>query len=337
MGQVLTDDLDVNGHHLVDWRYLSDIPQGGATTGQVMSWNGTSWAPATVTGSGGPVVPDLVSSVFGRVGDVVGTNQDYTSVEDWAAVSVLLKSGITLNSAMEVLHPGGIYPGFKVLDSSGLLHVLQYDETNNSWTLDGPLIIGEAGSGTDVVQIGAASTVAGTLNLGLDSIKTTLSAGFTFSRKIQVNGTVTGVSGFVGDTVSERTAAAGVTVDGLVIKDGVPVVDEALIIALDGGGAAITTGAKGFYVAPFKMTITGWTLVADQSGSIAIDVWKDTYANHPPTDADSIVTPSITAAIKNQGSGLSLAVAKGDILRFNVDSCATIQLVTLALTGVRVG
>ena len=111
---------------------------------------------------------------------------------------------------------------------------------------------------------------------------------------------------------------------------------ESFQIALDGGGATITTGAKGFYIAPFAMTITGWTMVVDQTGSIAVDVWKDTYANRPPTVADSIVTPAISSATGAQGSSLSISVAKGDILRFNVDSATSVQMVTLALTGVRV-
>lgn len=164
------------------------------------------------------------------------------------------------------------------------------------------------------------------------------------------------------DVLREKTAAAGVTIDGVLLKDSLigqvytlpsqtsnsgkalitngttaswTALDDSYQIALDGGGATITTGAKGFYVAPFAMTITGWTMVADQSGSITIDVWKDTYANHPPVDADSIVTPAISSATKAQGSSLSISVAKGDILRFNVDSATSIQMVTLALTGVR--
>ncbi len=111
--------------------------------------------------------------------------------------------------------------------------------------------------------------------------------------------------------------------------------DEAIEIVIDGQGAVISTGIVGDIVAKDDMTITGWTLLADQSGSVAVDVWKDTYANYPPVDADSIVTPSITTATKNQATGLSISVTKGDVLRFNVDSATTIERVTLALTGVR--
>jgi hypothetical protein len=107
---------------------------------------------------------------------------------------------------------------------------------------------------------------------------------------------------------------------------------------IDGGGSAIETGAKGFIYVPFACVITGVTLLADQAGSIVIDIWKDTYANHPPTDADSITAaapPTIAAAVKSQDNtltGWSKNVAAGDVLRFNVDSCTDIQYCTLILT-----
>jgi hypothetical protein len=106
---------------------------------------------------------------------------------------------------------------------------------------------------------------------------------------------------------------------------------------IDGGGAEITTGVKGYLEIPFACTITRATALADQSGSIVVDIWKDTYANYPPTDADSItsVTPvTISTATKSQDSTLSswtTSIAAGDVLGYNVDSITTCQRVTVAL------
>jgi len=106
---------------------------------------------------------------------------------------------------------------------------------------------------------------------------------------------------------------------------------------IDGGGSAITTGEKGHLEVPFACTITQVTLLADQTGSITIDIWKDTYANFPPTDADSICggnEPAIASGQKYQDSTLTnwtTTINDGDILAFNVDSCATITRVTVAL------
>lgn len=107
---------------------------------------------------------------------------------------------------------------------------------------------------------------------------------------------------------------------------------------IDGGGSAITTGVKGFIEVPFGCTITAVRLLADQSGSIVVDIWKDTYANYPPVDADSITAsavPTISATTKSQDTtltGWTTAVAAGDILGFNVDSITTCTRVTVSLT-----
>jgi hypothetical protein len=106
---------------------------------------------------------------------------------------------------------------------------------------------------------------------------------------------------------------------------------------IDYAGAVITTGVKGDLTIPFGCTITEWTLLADTTGSIVIDVWKDTYANYPPTVADTITgsaLPTISSGIKGQSStltGWTTAIAANDILRFNVNSCSTITRVTLSL------
>ena len=113
--------------------------------------------------------------------------------------------------------------------------------------------------------------------------------------------------------------------------------EVSITFVINGGGSAITTGIAGDLEIPFACTIARATMLADQSGSIVVDVWKDTYANYPPTNADSITAsapPTITTATKSQDStltGWTKAIATGSTLRFNVDSCATIEKCTLAL------
>ena len=113
--------------------------------------------------------------------------------------------------------------------------------------------------------------------------------------------------------------------------------EASLTFVIDGGGATITTGVKGDLIADFDCYIVGWTAVADQSGSIVVDVWKDTYANYPPTVADTIAgseKPTISSATKGQDLTLTTwtqTVTKGDTIRFNVDSVTTCQRVTIAL------
>lgn len=117
-----------------------------------------------------------------------------------------------------------------------------------------------------------------------------------------------------------------------------PSVPRLVRFVIDGGGSAITTGAKKAYLTvPFSGVITKSRLLADQSGSIVVDVWKDTYANFPPVDADSITAsapPTLSGAQKSEDStltGWTTTINAGDILEVNVDSVATVTKVFLDL------
>lgn len=115
----------------------------------------------------------------------------------------------------------------------------------------------------------------------------------------------------------------------------------AIPFMIDGGGAVLTTGLKGVLEIPFSCTITGWTILGDQSGSIVVDVWKDSYANYPPVVGDSIAgteKPTLASAVKNQDLTLTTwgtSIAAGDILAFNVDSVTTIQRALVSLRATR--
>ncbi|HEY4123758.1 MAG TPA: DUF2793 domain-containing protein [Rhizomicrobium sp.] len=136
--------------------------------------------------------------------------------------------------------------------------------------------------------------------------------------------------------LDDANAAAMVTTLGL---DNTKI--AAITFVIDGGGSAITTGVKGDLLIPFDCTINSATLLADQSGSIVIDIWNDTYSNYPPTNADSIAAsakPTLSSAIKSQDAtltGWTASITAGQILRFNVDSASTLTRVTLALKVVR--
>lgn len=140
---------------------------------------------------------------------------------------------------------------------------------------------------------------------------------------------------------SGYTFDANVATTGTFTKNGNDVTVGTVTFIIDGGGATITTGVKGYLTIPFACTINEWTLLADQSGSIVVDIWKDTYANFPPTVADTITAsakPTITTATKGQSStltGWTTTIAAGDILAFNVDSITTCQRVTLSLKVTR--
>lgn len=113
-------------------------------------------------------------------------------------------------------------------------------------------------------------------------------------------------------------------------------VGQGLVFA--NGGSVLSTGVQGDLIIPFAGTITQCTLLADQTGDVVVDIWKDTYANYPPTVADSITAsakPTISAGLKSQDTtltGWTTAVAAGNTLRFTIDSVATITRLTIILT-----
>jgi hypothetical protein len=114
---------------------------------------------------------------------------------------------------------------------------------------------------------------------------------------------------------------------------------QTILYPIDGGGVVIATGVqRGDISIGYDCTITKWRLLGDQSGSIVVDLWKDTYANYPPTVADTITAsakPTISATTKNESStltGWTTSVTAGDVIRVNVDSVTSLTYCTLALT-----
>jgi len=77
---------------------------------------------------------------------------------------------------------------------------------------------------------------------------------------------------------------------------------------------------------PVACTITAVTVLLSGTGSCVIDVWRDSYANYPPTVADSICggnKPTISAGTKYRDTtltGWTIALSAGDILIFKLDS-----------------
>ena len=146
------------------------------------------------------------------------------------------------------------------------------------------------------------------------------------------------------ETWSLDSGAGALQLDSTITVGGGRVISDTIEwgFVIDGGGVAITTGVKIDYPVPYNCLVTAWEIVADQTGSIVVDIWQDTYANFPPTVADTITTsekPTLAAAAKNTdtslNSGNGWALTKGRWLRFNVDSITTVTRVTIKLSVTR--
>jgi len=106
---------------------------------------------------------------------------------------------------------------------------------------------------------------------------------------------------------------------------------------IDGGGSVITTGIKKYLEVPFDCYIEEQTLGADQDGDLVLDLWLDSYANYPPTVADTITAsakPTLSSSDKHQDSALAgwtRQLTRGQWLGLKVDSVATVLFATLSL------
>jgi hypothetical protein len=115
-------------------------------------------------------------------------------------------------------------------------------------------------------------------------------------------------------------------------------------VFFDGGGSALASGLTVETRIPFDLTLTGWTVIGDPSGSIEFDVWSDTYGNHPPTVADSICNsnfPFVTSGLINQDTDITdwsdVTMTEGDILKYYIRSASTFTRATLILNFDRTG
>lgn len=104
---------------------------------------------------------------------------------------------------------------------------------------------------------------------------------------------------------------------------------------IDGGGNPITTGVKGYLRMPWAATISQWAVMADQSGSIQIDILRGNNVLPTTSIVGGGTKPNLTSAQfigRTSPSGwTSTVLVADDWLGFQVTSASTVTRVTLDL------
>ena len=187
-------------------------------------------------------------------------------------------------------------------------------------------------------------------NGNIENVNISASAGIVYSKLALTNGIVNAdinSSAAIVDTklatisTAAKVNVSALTGTGIPLASYITTLTGVINLIIDGGGSAITTGVKLDVYLPIGLTITESTLLADQSGSIVLDLWVDTYSAYPPTVADTITAsakPTLSSATKAQDAtltGWTAAIAAGKSLRVNVDSASTVTRVVLALKYLR--
>lgn len=100
-------------------------------------------------------------------------------------------------------------------------------------------------------------------------------------------------------------------------------------LTVDGQGATVSTGSKGFITIPYNCTIAKWFVSASASGSIQFDIKRS---------GTSIVGSGNKPLLSSAQSGnatasgwTSVSVSEGDILEWVIDSATTITNATVVL------
>jgi hypothetical protein len=267
----------------------------------------TARATLGIVGTGG------VSSVFGRVGAVVAAAGDYdafyyTEAEIDAGFYTVAEVDILLAALLADVVDGLTFTGDILVPD---------DPYGAGW--NGSFEVPTKNALYDKIEAisaGApANHAASHQNGGGDEIS------------------VTGLSGLLADPqtpldhATEHKAGGG---DELLTDIVVP-------LLIGNGTTVIAAGLCGDVEIPCTGDIIAWRLVTcdGTTGDLVVDTWKDSYANFPPTVADTIwggSKPTLTADEKQEATGLSIAVTAGQWLRFNVDSAATVTLASLNIT-----
>ncbi len=105
-------------------------------------------------------------------------------------------------------------------------------------------------------------------------------------------------------------------------------------------GAVLNTGVQeaAYCEIPVKLEVISCHMYGGPTGSIVVDLWKDAYANYPPTDADSIVAsapPTISSGVKSEDTSLtgwSKTLEAGSGILPNIDSVSAMTWAKVVLT-----
>ncbi len=296
--------------------------------GILSGWTGSQWVSMAGSGAGAAGPSNTDSLAEGSV------NLYFTGERAQDAVQ-----------SMFVVNTADI--AFTYDDANNLLSTLvkssaiTFNKIRNAAKASVLLGAGSTGSGAPYAEISLGSnlSMSGTTLFASSGGGSVVNTGFNLTvREEDGSPTVTSVTVI-------RFPNTSMTINGsgdvsIASVNSVTVVD-AISATIDGGGSAITTGVKLDLEIPFACNITRATLLADTSGSCVLDIYKDSYANYPPTSGDTITAsakPTISGGMKSQDSSLAgwtTSIAAGDTLRYYVASAATITRATLSLKVTR--
>jgi hypothetical protein len=119
----------------------------------------------------------------------------------------------------------------------------------------------------------------------------------------------------------------------------VPPNGSVLGCTFNGGGSALTSALSTFIEIPYDCTINSWSLLADTSGDVSVDIRTGSFSGYPTVS--SIVAsapPTLSSAQKASSStltGWTTSLNAGDVIVFYLSSVSTITQLAVQLQVTR--
>ena len=297
---------------------LSGIPSTFAPTVHNQAWSTITSTPTTLSGYG---ITDAANAIHYHAGtDITSGTVDPARLGSGTSITTKFLRG---DSTWQTISGGG-----DALVASNLDQFADVTQTagqtlaiTSSTTLSGG-----THSGTNTGDNATNSQYSGLVSNATHTGDVTGATALTIKTDVALAGNPTTTT----QTATDNSTRIATTA---FVKTAIPAQFQ---IAID----TTTTGFKApFYRVPYNCTITGWELVSGNgvSGSVVLDLWKDTYPNYEPTDGDSITgsaLPTLTASNKAQSTtltGWTTTLSEGDYIGANVDSRTTVTSVVLTL------
>lgn len=214
---------------------------------------------------------------------------------------------------------------FKAVAGSTVAPGISFDTDRNvGFRRPAPDEMRWVGGGQDRLYINASGTL---FHLGAMDI----------AGALVVDGAVTGTNdvaqleGFASNGLARRTGTNAWTPDQGTTS---------IPFSRDCGATVMPIGIMGDIRIPYACTITGAAMACDPSGSCVVDIWRSTLAAYPPVVGGSLtggnpLTITSGTSMTSALGGWTTSITAGDVLRFNLNSVASVRRIDIILQVAR--